>query len=160
MTNLVAVLVPYTRLLVEGHVEIPVEEPDLLGAGEGVQEAVLLSGHVTGLVLAPAKLPLLLPALSDGVTIGHTLQVGIYPKYKISENDICHLSRSHTHGFPSSGLYIHCDQAFTASSLHPLCPMEQAQLMALLLSLVSMWVSVARGTEPSLVYRPVTRPRV
>ena len=159
MTDLVAVLVPYTRLLVEGHVEIPVEEPDLLGAGEGVQEAVLLSGHVTGLVLAPAKLPLLLSALSDSVTIGHTLQVGIYPEYKIL-SDICHLSRSHTHGFPSSALYIHCDQAFTASFLHPLWPMEQAQLMASLLSLVSMWVSVARGIEPSLVYRPVTRPRV
>ena len=83
MTNLVAVLIPYARLLVEGHVEIPVEEPDLLGACEGAQEAVLLSGHVTGLVLAPAELPLLLPALSDGVTIGHPLQVGIYPDLRL-----------------------------------------------------------------------------
>ena len=83
MTNLVAVLVPYTGLLVEGHIEISVEEPYLLGACEGVQEAGLLSGHLTSLVLAPAKLPLLLPALSDGVTIGHPLQVGIYPDLRL-----------------------------------------------------------------------------
>ena len=81
-TNLVAVLVPDTGLRVDGHVEVTVEEPDLLCAGQGAQEAVPFTGHLTGLVLTPAKLPLLLSALSDGVTVGHTLQVGIYPDYE------------------------------------------------------------------------------
>ena len=98
MTNLVAVLGSHSGLGVNGHVEVPkdydvnisenvdvgspVEEPDLLCAGEGAQEADLLAGHITGLVLTPPKLPRLLPALGNGVTIGHTLQVGIYPEYR------------------------------------------------------------------------------
>ena len=63
------------------YVESPVEEPDLLCTGEGAQEAIFLTGHVTGLVLIPAKLPRLLPSLSDGITVCHTLQVGINPEH-------------------------------------------------------------------------------
>ena len=47
---------------IKDHIEAPVEEPDLLGAGERTEEGVPLTGHLAGPVLAPAKLPLLLPA--------------------------------------------------------------------------------------------------
>ena len=66
---------------IKDHIEAPVEEPDLLGAGERTEEGVPLTGHLAGPVLAPAKLPLLLPALGHGVAVGHTLQVDVNPAY-------------------------------------------------------------------------------
>ena len=82
----------------ETHVEISVEEPDLLGAGQGTQDGGFLRGDTAGEVARPGKVPLLLAPPGYGVTVGLVLQVDVNPgkttsistsvrNYKISQID-------------------------------------------------------------------------
>ena len=89
---------PHSAVSREAHVEISVEEPDLLGAGQGTQDGGLLRGDTAGEVALPGKVPLLLAPPGNGVTVGLVLQVDVNPgnttsittsvrNYKISQTE-------------------------------------------------------------------------
>lgn len=55
----------------------PVEEPDLLGAGQSLPELLLLRGVHGAPVLVPGELPLLPPAGGHGLAVDDGAQVGV-----------------------------------------------------------------------------------
>ena len=55
----------------------PVEQPDLLGAGQSVTELLFLRGVAGALELVPNKFPLFLPARSHSSAIDCRPQVGV-----------------------------------------------------------------------------------
>ena len=66
----------------EGHVEVPVEQPDVLDAAHGLQQLRLLRPHVAVLVALPGEIPLLGVAVADGRTVDYALQVDINARTK------------------------------------------------------------------------------
>ena len=61
-----SVLLPHTRLLVEGHLQVPLQDPHLSGAGQGVHDGDLLIPIVGVLVPRPQEVPGGLIPVSDG----------------------------------------------------------------------------------------------
>lgn len=80
----------------------PAEQPDLGGTCEGAPEGFLIRRVVGALILVPGKLPLLLPASSQGVTVDELLQVGVDAEQQVQASTFWTDATKYMHGLSCS----------------------------------------------------------
>lgn len=82
----------------------PVQDPDLLAAGQGRSELVRFVDQRGFLELLPSEVPLLLAALGDGVAVDSGPQVGVDPGTGSGVSGVVQLQRGWDQGLMGTGL--------------------------------------------------------